>query len=645
MPGVGEEPVLRFIRKLAVGERCARLSDSELLQRFVNTRDDEAFAALVHRHGPMVLRVCLQVLGNEHDAEDAFQATFLVLSHKASSVKKRESIGSWLFGVANHAATDLKRKSARRRCHESKDVQPAVTDPLSALTLREAQAILNEELARLPEKYRAPLVLCGLEGLTRDETAKQLGLPLGTLKSRLEQARRQLRVRLAARGLTLSGAFAASVFSEQMASAALAAGLLNSTVQAATSVAPGCAANAIVSVNVCALAEGVIKTMLLTKIKTVSGLALAIALFASVAGLLMGQVLAARQTDTGTTIESKGGSPAQVPQDAPDQKKAAKPADLVNRTKAEEVQRRAEKKDQEPAVLEGSQGAIVAVAFSPDGKILAAGGGDFLYLWKVSTRELQFSFRGHGGNTVSCVAFSPDGKMIAVGAWDLKVWAADSGKELANLGRQRKGRAWPVVFAPDGKTLVTGYGETVKLWEVATWRERAALKGHERQVSSLAFAPDGKTLATGSWDGTVKLWEFATAKERKTLDLSKGDVTSVAFSPDGKAVAAGGGEGDVVVWEVNTGKVKSHLRGHKVRVTGVAFASDGKTLATSSYDKTVKIWDLATGKLLATLVGHPGEVQSVSFSPDGKKLASVSNGKEGTVRVWDVAKALRQKPD
>src|SRR5262249_53287459 len=230
MPTVRDEPVLRFIRKIAVREQFARLADCELLERFVNAQEEEAFAALVCRHGPMVLRVCLQILDNEHDAEDAFQATFLVLSRKASSVKKQKSVASWLFGVANHTSTNLKRSLMRRCSYERQVSQRSVADPLSTLTLREAQAIVNQELARLPETYRAPLVLCVREGLSRDEAAQQLGLRLGTLKNRLEQARKRLRVRLTARGLTLCGAFAASVFGEQMASAAIPAVLLTSTV-------------------------------------------------------------------------------------------------------------------------------------------------------------------------------------------------------------------------------------------------------------------------------------------------------------------------------------------------------------------------------------------------------------------------------
>src|SRR5262249_51457191 len=217
MPSVRDEPVLRFIRKITVREQFARLADRDLLERFVNAQEEDAFAALVCRHGPMVLRVCLQILANEHDAEDAFQATFLVLSRKASSVKKQKSIGNWLFGVAYHTSTNLKRNLMRRRSYERRVSQLSVADPLSGLTLREAQAIVNQELARLPEKHPAPLVLCSREGLTRDEAARQLGLPLSTLKSRLEEARKRLRMRLTARGLTLTGAFVASVFGEQVA--------------------------------------------------------------------------------------------------------------------------------------------------------------------------------------------------------------------------------------------------------------------------------------------------------------------------------------------------------------------------------------------------------------------------------------------
>jgi RNA polymerase sigma factor (sigma-70 family) len=184
---VHTNPVLHFLRKLRVAESTTRLQDRDLLRCFVKEREEAAFTALIQRHGPMVLRVCLQVLHQEQDAEDAFQATFLILSRKAAAVQKRDSLASWLYGVAHHAALDLKRSLARRRSREERASPLAPTDPLGALTVREGEEILHQELSRLPEKYRAPLVLCCLEGLARDEAALQLGWPLGKLKSRLEQ--------------------------------------------------------------------------------------------------------------------------------------------------------------------------------------------------------------------------------------------------------------------------------------------------------------------------------------------------------------------------------------------------------------------------------------------------------------------------
>jgi RNA polymerase sigma factor (sigma-70 family) len=305
MPIARDLPVLRFIHKLALRQQFARLTDGELLERFVKTNEEEAVAALLSRHGAMVYRVCLQILDNEHDAEDAFQATCLVLSRKAWSVRKYASVGSWLFGVANHTATNLKRNLARRRFHESRPDWPPVADPPSALILREAQAILNEELARIPARYRAPLVLCSLEGLTRDEAAQQLGLSLSALKSRLEQARKRLRLRLASRGLTLSGAFVASVFGGPVASAAIPAALVTSTVRAATSLADRNLAASIISAQVATLTEEVLKAMFMTKLKIAAAVLLAVGFIAAASGVLTLRSLAAQQTDAQPTAATK----------------------------------------------------------------------------------------------------------------------------------------------------------------------------------------------------------------------------------------------------------------------------------------------------------------------------------------------------
>src|SRR5262249_22677992 len=224
------EVLLHHIRHLAGTPQ----SDRELLRRFTEQRDGTAFAALVERHGPMVLGLCRRVLQHTHDAEDAFQATFLLLARKAASLRRQEAVGNWLYGAAYRVALKARTAARRRAAREGRAEQPITPpDPASELTLREARTLLDEELARLPERLRAALVLCCLEGATRDEAARHLGWPLGTLKRRLGQARALLRVRLARRGLTLSSALVAVLVEQGEAPAAVPAALRDTVVRAA----------------------------------------------------------------------------------------------------------------------------------------------------------------------------------------------------------------------------------------------------------------------------------------------------------------------------------------------------------------------------------------------------------------------------
>jgi RNA polymerase sigma factor (sigma-70 family) len=184
----------------------AGLSDGELLDQFMARRDEAgeaAFAALVHRHGPMVLRTCLDLVGNEPDAHDAFQATFLVLIRRAGTIRQRNSVQSWLFGVARRVAAQVRIDSARRRRIEHKAAQLRVVDREGGDDA-ELRQVVAEEMARLPEKYRAPVLLCDLEGLTYDAAAQRLGCPAGTVGIRLMRARNRLRYRLNRRGIGLS---------------------------------------------------------------------------------------------------------------------------------------------------------------------------------------------------------------------------------------------------------------------------------------------------------------------------------------------------------------------------------------------------------------------------------------------------------
>ncbi len=201
-----------YVRQLVArpGEEAA--ADAVLLARFRTGRDPAAFAALVHRHGPMVLRVCRRLLGSVHDAEDAFQATFLVLARRAGHLQPGRPLAAWLHGVAHRVGLEARGVGLRRRQREG---TPAVfdppdpgADPLARLSAREVLVAVEEEVRALPERYRLPLVLCCLDGHTQEEAAALLGWTPGSVKGRLERGRARLHARLLQRGLTLSAALA-----------------------------------------------------------------------------------------------------------------------------------------------------------------------------------------------------------------------------------------------------------------------------------------------------------------------------------------------------------------------------------------------------------------------------------------------------
>jgi RNA polymerase sigma factor (sigma-70 family) len=261
--------VVQRLRRATLRQDEAGLTDGQLLGRFIEQRDEAAVAALVRRHGPMVWGVCRRILRAHHDAEDAFQATFLVLIRKAGSVRKREIVGNWLYGVAHQTALRARATAAKQFARERQVVdmpEPAVKEPEVSGGL---QAVLDQELSRLPEKYRVGIVLCDLEGKTRKVVARQLGLPEGTLAGRLTRGRAMLAKRLARHGLAVSGGTLAAVLSQQAASACVPTSVVSSTIKAVALVAAGQAAAGMISAKAIALTEGVLKAMLMSKLKAV----------------------------------------------------------------------------------------------------------------------------------------------------------------------------------------------------------------------------------------------------------------------------------------------------------------------------------------------------------------------------------------
>ncbi len=278
--------LLKHIRRLVVAQSTGRLTDGQLLDRFVTSQDQAAFAAMVTRHGAMVLGVCRRVLRNVEDAEDACQAAFLVLARKASAIRKKDSLASWLHGVAFRIAANLKKNGARHRPFTRAQAAVLPTGPAEEVTWREVQVALDEEINRLPKQYRAPVLLCYLEEKTRDEAARELGLSLATLRGRLERGREFLRARLTRRGLTISATLFAVTLGQGSASAGMSPTMAVSLIQAAAAGAGGTAASGAVPAKVAALTQGAIQAMFLTKLKVVSALMVALVLVGGGLGLL-----------------------------------------------------------------------------------------------------------------------------------------------------------------------------------------------------------------------------------------------------------------------------------------------------------------------------------------------------------------------
>jgi RNA polymerase sigma factor (sigma-70 family) len=301
------DTVIRHLRRAVLRQDAAGWTDGQLLASFIDQKDEAAFEALVRRHGPMVFGVCRRIVGNHHDAEDAFQATILVLARKAASVRPRERVANWLHGVALRTAMKAKAMTARRRGREKQVTEIPEPEVVQQDQWRDLQPLVDQELNGLPENYRLPILLCDLEGQTIKEAAQQLGWPQGTVAGRLDRGRKLLAKRLGSRGVVLSAGALAAVVSQNVASAGVPTSLMSSTVKAATMIAAGQATFAgVVPAKVAALTEGVMKSMMLTKLsKAVAGLVvLGVVVFGG--GLLTHRTAAGQQAKS----EQDGDKPA-----------------------------------------------------------------------------------------------------------------------------------------------------------------------------------------------------------------------------------------------------------------------------------------------------------------------------------------------
>jgi RNA polymerase sigma factor (sigma-70 family) len=674
----------------------AGCSDHDLLARFVAAGDETAFAALVRRHGPLVRGLCQRLLGDGGLADDAFQATFLVLARRAAAVRKRESVGSWLYGVARRVAHKARRADARRRRHERRAAEGRPRRETADHGWAELLAVLDEELAGLPERARAPLLLCYLEGYTQDEAARYLGWSVGTLRRRLTWGRDLLRLRLTRRGATLSAGLFAAALAPRAATAAVPAGLAGETARAAAAFAAGTAP----ATAAAALARGALSLGLPRPLTAVAVVLLALG---TVTAAVLGRAYWAADEGPAGPRPPAAGAPEEKPGDG-----------------EARVDRRGDPLPEGALVRFGSTrfrspGGIYSGDLSPDGKLIAMHGVDgALRLLDTATGRVRLTVRAHlpqgyndgmrvlafspdGKSLLVCdtdpavsrlglgprdtgavllldvatgketrrlagaggetrhLAFSPDGKQVAVSqGGGVTFYDAATGKEQRRVPPAGKWVAWWLAYAPDGRSVALpgATATTIRLCDPATGKEiRSFSNGPE--VLNVAFAPDGKTLAAAGKDNVVRLWDVATGKQAGALPeglggVGRGRLSVLAFSPDGKVLTAAASDdsvvlwgpagGSIALWGPAGGKVLGRLPCHTWLVTGLAFRRDGKVLFSWGFDGKVRRWDVAAGKEIRSPESDFDQ-SYLARSADGKLVAT--GGTDGTVTLWEAATGRR----
>jgi RNA polymerase sigma factor (sigma-70 family) len=656
-------PVVQRLTRAAARSELAATSDAELLRRYRTNGDEVAFAALVERHGPLVLGVCRRIMRDAHAAEDAFQAVFLTLARNARSVRRPEALPAWLFVAARRISLRAGARLSRQHTAKPHDRPVAQTDPLDRLSARELLAAVDEELARLPAPHRSALILCTLEGMPIEAAARQLGTTVGAVRGWLQRGRERLRIRLTRRGLAPAAAFATLLALPRLSPA-------QSLLEAACRVA-----FAAPSPAVAALVSGV----------SAAKLTCLVLLAASVAGIGLA-LLPAAASQPETPKEAHEPNPAMIERAAAprrDQFGDPLPDGVVARLGSMRLR----------------HGATISdVCFTPDGQALISAGGDgLIHVWDVTTGKERLRIHDPTGpfsgglDHVESVTVSPDGNFVAAarmnqapGLWDLR-----TGKKLRELGDPFV-RSSRVRFSPGGRYVAfddsrrarndrppqvcvaeTATGKVIFSDEPGevlflpadtgfvyhSWSDKPALlrralpgcdvvfrfEGHNGKITRIALSADGTELISCGADGTLRSWDATTGRERRCIEKVGAGASGLLMSSDGKTLFLFGD--GLRRLDRDTGKElwSAELDTKPEKILAAHLLPGGELLTTHHrgtgvWNATIAVWNAETGKRQRQISPNGGYIRAACLSPDGRTLATTSNSaQEAIVHLWDVA--------
>jgi len=634
--------VVQQIRRAVGLQSSDGVGDADLLRRFAVAGDQQAFADLVQRHAALVRSVCRRIVGDEHHADDAFQATFLVLARKAGSVRRPERLSGWLYGVACRVSRKARGIMNRQR------VQPGPIEDVAVMSVdgdwKDLRPVLDEEVNRLPECYRAPIILCYLEGKTNEEAARTLGCPGGTVASRLARGRDLLRGRLERRGLALSaGGLAAAL--PGFAAAAVPAEVVESAIRAGLQFAAGAGAEG----PAATLAQGAIHAMFLARVKVFGAVAVVLMAALGGAGVLVHRA-------GGETVAVEAAPPAVAP---PPLKLDAYgdplPAGALLRLGTNR--------------LRFNFAALAAIA--PSGSLVATveqtsrdtpqGSKEerIIRIHDIASGRETRSWHLPGRESIWSIQLSADGSLLAIPettSGGAQVWDTKTGKLLKTLG-QPGSRCHHVSLSADGKLLVAGNGlgridvydvESGKLVRQIAPGKNSGSTSNQSGREPLRISADGKVVVVLDEQRNLRAHSVASGDvlaEFRCSQPGNNSSCNMAVAPDGLRLAFLSESYDDCRIDLFDVKAKAALPPLKMPVRfgnrTAAFSPDGKSLAAVGVDGITRVFDIESGKVTFS---KPGDNRFLAFLEKGEVLASVGGSDHRTLRRWKLANGEEMDP-